>query len=60
MEEEGYYGKSPRLEDVMPDEDARYDSEEDNIEAKPRDKPVGPPLELEIPLRPPPARPEKV
>ncbi|KAM1036131.1 hypothetical protein ACFX13_039926 [Malus domestica] len=60
MEEEGSYGKSPRLEDVMPDEDARYDSEEDNIEAKPRDKPVGPPLELEIPLRPPPARPEKM
>ncbi|RXH96425.1 hypothetical protein DVH24_008929 [Malus domestica] len=51
MEEEGNYGKSPRLEDVMP--------EEDNIEAKPRDKPVGPPLELEIPLRPPPACPEK-
>ncbi|CAN6585076.1 unnamed protein product [Malus baccata var. baccata] len=60
MEEEGSYGRSPILEDLMPDEDARYDSEEDNIEAKPRDKPVGPPLELEIPLRPPPARPEKM
>ncbi|XP_068308027.1 protein LEO1 homolog isoform X4 [Pyrus communis] len=60
MEEEGSYGRSPILEDVMPDEDARYDSEEDNMEAKPRDKPVGPPLELEIPLRPPPARPEKM
>lgn len=60
MEEEGSYGKSPRLEDVVADEDARYDSEEDNIEAKPREKPVGPPLELEIPLRPPPAHPEKV
>ncbi|KAM1081122.1 hypothetical protein EV1_015528 [Malus domestica] len=60
MEEEGSYGRSPILEDVMPDEGARYDSEEDNIEAKPRDKPVGPPLELEIPLRPPPACPEKM
>ncbi|PQP95856.1 protein LEO1 homolog isoform X1 [Prunus yedoensis var. nudiflora] len=60
MEEEGSYGKSPRLEDVVADEDARYDSEEDNIEAKPREKPVGPPLELEIPLRPPPAHPEKM
>ncbi|KAI5330212.1 PREDICTED: RNA [Prunus dulcis] len=60
LEEEGSYGKSPRLEDVVADEDARYDSEEDNIEAKPREKPVGPPLELEIPLRPPPAHPEKM
>lgn len=44
----------------MADEDAQYESEEENIEAKFKEKPVGPPLELEIPLRPPPARPEKV
>lgn len=59
-EEEGSYEKSPRPEDLVHDEDARYESEEENIEAKIKEKPVGPPLELEIPLRPPPARPEKV
>ncbi|XP_050376302.1 protein LEO1 homolog [Argentina anserina] len=60
MEEEGSYDKSPRIEDVMQDEDARYESEEENMEVKPRERPVGPPLELEIPLRPPPAHPEKM
>lgn len=60
MEEEGSYGKGLRPEDIVADEDAQYDSEEENIEAKAKEKPVGPPLELEIPLRPPPARPEKV
>ncbi|GMY15531.1 protein LEO1 homolog isoform X1 [Fagus crenata] len=60
MEEEGSYGKSLRPEDLVPDEDAQYESEEENIEAKSKEKPVGPPLELEIPLRPPPARPEKM
>nr|POE91198.1 protein leo1 like [Quercus suber] len=59
MEEEGTYGKSPRPEDLVPDEDARYESEEENIESRIKEKPVGPPLELEIPLRPPPARPER-
>ena len=44
----------------MRDEDARYESEEENMDVKPRERPVGPPLELEIPLRPPPAHPEKV
>ncbi|KAF5734654.1 hypothetical protein HS088_TW15G00146 [Tripterygium wilfordii] len=53
MEEEGSYEKN--LEDMLVDEDAQYELEEDNIEAKPKEKPVGPPLELEIPLQPPPA-----
>lgn len=45
---------------MVPDEDAQYDSEEEHVEAKQREKPVGPPLELDIPLRPPPAEPTKV
>ncbi|XP_004299310.1 PREDICTED: uncharacterized protein LOC101315341 [Fragaria vesca subsp. vesca] len=60
MEEEESYDKSPRIEDAMQDEDARYESEEENMDVKPRERPVGPPLELEIPLRPPPAHPEKM
>lgn len=46
-------------DDLVRDEDARYGSEEE-IEAKLNEKPVGPPMELELPLRPPPADPEKV
>lgn len=60
MEEEGSYENNLRQEEMLPDEDGHYESEEENIEAKPKEKPVGPPLELEIPLRPPPAHPEKV
>lgn len=45
---------------MLADEEGHYESEEEHAEAKPREKPVGPPLELEIPLRPPPALPEKV
>lgn len=59
-EEEVSYEKSPRPEDLVPDEDGRYESEEEIVEAKIKEKPVGPPMELEIPLRPPPARSEKV
>ncbi|KAF5730195.1 hypothetical protein HS088_TW20G00567 [Tripterygium wilfordii] len=60
MEEEGSYEKNLRPEDLLVDEDAQYESEEENIEAKHKEKPVGPPLELEIPLHPPPADPAKM
>ncbi|KAL8216036.1 hypothetical protein R6Q57_022873 [Mikania cordata] len=58
MEDEGYE-KDLRPEDMLADEEGRYDSEEDNI-IKAKEKPVGPPLELGIPLRPPPSHPEKM
>ncbi|XP_016741684.2 protein LEO1 homolog isoform X2 [Gossypium hirsutum] len=59
MEEEGSYGKSPRLEDMVHDEDARYESDDELVEVKQKEKPVGPPLELEVPFRPAPAHPTK-
>lgn len=60
MEEEGSYERSLRPEDMLVDEDARYESEEEHVEPKHKEKPVGPPLELEIPLEAPPAEPAKV
>ncbi|KAL5749044.1 hypothetical protein ACOSQ2_026341 [Xanthoceras sorbifolium] len=60
MEEEGSYGKSLRPEDMVPDDDMQYESEDEHVEPKHKEKPVGPPLELEIPLRPPPADPSKM
>ncbi|KAF1887840.1 hypothetical protein Lal_00023848 [Lupinus albus] len=60
MEEEGSYGKNLRPEDVLAEEDRQYMSEEENIEIKLKEKPLGPPLELEIPLQPPPAPPENM
>ncbi|KAK6123092.1 hypothetical protein DH2020_043153 [Rehmannia glutinosa] len=60
MDEEENYETELRLEDIIPDEDARYDSEEEHIEAKTKEKPFGPPLELEIPLCPPPAESDKM
>ncbi|XP_076905132.1 protein LEO1 homolog [Bidens hawaiensis] len=58
MEDEGYE-KDLRPEDMLADEEGRYDSEEDNV-IKAKEKPVAPPLELGIPLRPPPSHPEKM
>lgn len=61
MEEDGYgYEKDLGPEDMVPDEDARYESEDEHQEQKPKEKPVGPPLELEIPLHLPPSRPDRV
>ncbi|KAK3028040.1 hypothetical protein RJ639_038761 [Escallonia herrerae] len=60
MEEEGSYEKDLRPEDMLADEDGQYESGEEIKEAKSKEKPVGPPLELEIPLQPPPAHPEKM
>ncbi|KAM7480086.1 hypothetical protein LguiA_028299 [Lonicera macranthoides] len=60
IEDEGSYEKDLRPEDMLADEEGRYESEEDNMEAKFKEKPVGPPLELEIPLQPPPGHPEKM
>lgn len=59
MEEENSYGKL-RQEDIVPEDDGRYESEEEPVESKTKEKPVGPPLELEIPLRPPPTYSDKV
>nr|XP_025703615.1 protein LEO1 homolog [Arachis hypogaea] len=59
VEEEGYE-KGLRPEDILADEDHRYGLEEENYEMKTKEKPLGLPLELEVPLQPPPALPEKV
>ncbi|CAI9284024.1 unnamed protein product [Lactuca saligna] len=59
MEEDEGYEKDLRPEDMLADEEGRYDSEEDHI-IKAKEKPVGPPMELGIPLRPPPSHPEKM
>ncbi|KAL9243290.1 hypothetical protein vseg_017195 [Gypsophila vaccaria] len=58
-EEEESYEKNLRPDDLVRDEEAMYGSEEE-IENKQKEKLLGPPMELEIPLRPPPALPEKM
>ncbi|CAA3023215.1 LEO1 homolog isoform X1 [Olea europaea subsp. europaea] len=60
VDEEETFEKELRPEDMILDEDAPYESEEEHAEARPKEKPVGPPLELEIPLRRPPADPDKM
>ncbi|KAL3655281.1 hypothetical protein CASFOL_001067 [Castilleja foliolosa] len=60
INEDRNYEKEPRMEDIIPDEDGPYFSDEDHNVAKPKEKPVGPPLELEIPLQEPPAESEKM
>lgn len=60
MEEEDNYEKDIMPEDMVPDEDVRYESENENLEQKSKDKPVGPPLDLEVALRPPPGLPENM
>ncbi|KAL8547124.1 hypothetical protein ACS0TY_006735 [Phlomoides rotata] len=60
MDEARIYEEELRPEDILPDEDAAYESEEEHIEAKLKEKPAAPPLELEIPLRQPPAISDKM
>ncbi|XP_074317087.1 protein LEO1 homolog [Silene latifolia] len=59
VHEEERYEKNLGPEDLVYDENAMYGSEEE-IENKLKEKPVGPPMELEIPLRPPPADSDKM
>ncbi|KAJ6853480.1 protein LEO1-like protein [Iris pallida] len=59
LEDDGGYEKDLR-EDVVPDEDAQFESEDERFEHKPKEKPVGPPLELEVPLRRPPGHPDRM
>ncbi|CAH2044064.1 unnamed protein product [Thlaspi arvense] len=50
-------------DDMLPEEDPRYESEDervDHVEARHRERPVGPPLEVEVPFRPPPGDPIKM
>ncbi|CAH8280414.1 unnamed protein product [Arabidopsis lyrata] len=48
------------LDDMVPEEDPQYESEAEHVEARYREKPVGPPLEVEVPFRPPPGDPVKM
>jgi RNA polymerase-associated protein LEO1 len=59
MEDEGHYDRDMQPEDVVADEDMRYESDE-NHELKLKEKPVGPPLDLVVPLKQPPAIPANV
>nr|VDD27191.1 unnamed protein product [Brassica oleracea] len=49
-------------DDMVPEEDPRYESEDERVEARhrDRDRPVGPPMEVGVPFRPPPGDPEKM
>lgn len=63
-EEEGSEGEGARAEEIVGDEDReveeeRYESEDDRYVEPKREKPVGPPLELQVPMRQPPALPEQ-
>lgn len=60
FEEEGIDEKELGPEDMVPDEFGHYESEGDHVDKKHKEKPIGPPLELEIPLQHPPALPEKM
>lgn len=60
MDEDRNYEKELRPEDMIPDEDALYESEAEHTVSKLKEKPAGPPLEMEIPLIQPPAESNKV
>ncbi|KAL3684935.1 hypothetical protein R1sor_002957 [Riccia sorocarpa] len=59
--EKGVHSEGERSDhDVGRDEDEGYESDEGRYAEKKREKPVGPPLHLEVPLRPPPGRSEQL
>uniref|UniRef100_A0A1J3H4X2 RNA polymerase-associated protein LEO1 n=1 Tax=Noccaea caerulescens TaxID=107243 RepID=A0A1J3H4X2_NOCCA len=48
------------LDDMVPEEDPRYESEDEHVETRHRERPVGFPLEIEVPFRDPPGDPVKM
>ncbi|KAJ0236332.1 Protein LEO1 [Hirschfeldia incana] len=66
IEDEEGSEKDQRPDDMMlddemvPEEDPRYESEDERVEVRQRERPVGPPLEVEVPFRPPPGYAEKM
>ncbi|KAG6538477.1 hypothetical protein ZIOFF_003600 [Zingiber officinale] len=59
-EEETNYEQDLKPEDIVPDEDMQYGTEDENFDDKPKEKPVGPPLVLDVPLQLPPSRPDRM
>ncbi|KAL8465173.1 hypothetical protein ACS0TY_034608 [Phlomoides rotata] len=59
IDEVGNYENLSRPKDMIPDEETPYDTEDEHV-AKFKEKPVGPPLEFEIPLCPPPSESDKM
>eukprot|EP00252_Welwitschia_mirabilis_P009755 TRINITY_DN2260_c0_g1_i2.p1 TRINITY_DN2260_c0_g1~~TRINITY_DN2260_c0_g1_i2.p1 ORF type:complete len:638 (+),score=203.68 TRINITY_DN2260_c0_g1_i2:366-2279(+) len=60
-EEVGSEQRGLQPEDIVPDEDDRYDSDEDQqYEQRQKEKPIGQPLDLEFPIRPPPGPSDKM
>ncbi|GAB2270091.1 hypothetical protein Dimus_005004 [Dionaea muscipula] len=59
-EDEESYEKDLRPEDLVHDGDAQYEFDQENIGVQRKEKPAGPLLEMEIPLRAPPSQPEKM
>ncbi|WOL05153.1 hypothetical protein Cni_G13879 [Canna indica] len=60
LDERTNYERDLIQEDIVADEDMQYASEDDNFEERPKEKPVGPPLDLEVPLQPAPGQPDKM
>ncbi|KAG0467021.1 hypothetical protein HPP92_018601 [Vanilla planifolia] len=60
LEDNGGYDKDLKPEDIVPEEDAQFEFEDENLELKTKEKPVGPPLEIELPLHPPPGHPDQM
>jgi len=63
-DDEGSEGDATRAEEIIGNEDRdrsdRSESDDErHIEQKP-EKPMGPPIELQVPLRPPPGMPDQV
>ena len=63
-DDEGSEGDAARVEEIVGDEDRdrsdRSESDDERyIEQKP-EKPLGPPIEIQIALRPPPGMPDQV
>lgn len=56
----GENGRYLRPKDIVPDEDLLYESEGGHQEHMIKGRPLGPPLELEIPFHPPSGRPDRV
>lgn len=60
VDEDDIYEKNLRPEDMLLDEGDQYESDDENLDQKSKERVMGPPLELGIPLQRPPDQSDKV
>lgn len=59
-DEDDIYEKNLKPEEILLNEDDQYESDDENLDQKSKERVMGPPIDLGIPLHRPPEQSDKV